>query len=191
MGKARNSCLWAEVGYELFAEEGTAGIQVERLARILQLNKSGFYHYFGDLEVFTAELLSLHEKKANAFLDDIREVKSIDPEYLDVVVKHKISTMFHLQLIRDKSNPAFAELAKKIDQEEDTILCEVWTDFIGFHDNPGLAIRYFNIVRDIAYTRMSNQTINYTFLHNLVNEAKELVQQIVRQSSLEMDDSLH
>jgi AcrR family transcriptional regulator len=50
MEKAKNSSAWTEVGYALFAEEGLDGIQVERLARILKLNKSGFYHYFRDLD---------------------------------------------------------------------------------------------------------------------------------------------
>ena len=52
MEKHKNSSVWTEEGYRLFAKEGLDGIQVERLARILSLNKSGFYHYFGDLEGF-------------------------------------------------------------------------------------------------------------------------------------------
>ena len=63
MEKAKNSSVWTEVGYNLFAEEGIEGIQVERLARILQLNKSGFYHYFGDIDGYCEELINLHKKK--------------------------------------------------------------------------------------------------------------------------------
>jgi hypothetical protein len=37
---------WLDVGYKIFAHEGPEGIQVERLARILGVNKSGFYHFF-------------------------------------------------------------------------------------------------------------------------------------------------
>lgn len=67
MGKTNNASVWTEGGYKIFANEGTEGIQVERLARILNLNNSGFYHYFGDLKSFIDELLKLHEKKADFF----------------------------------------------------------------------------------------------------------------------------
>jgi AcrR family transcriptional regulator len=50
---------WLSSGYELFAQEGPDGIQVERLARILNLNKSDFYHYFGEIENFLLELMIL------------------------------------------------------------------------------------------------------------------------------------
>jgi AcrR family transcriptional regulator len=61
MEKVKNSLLWTEEGYNIFAKEGLDAIQVERLARILHLNKSGFYHYFGDLEGYCVELIKMHE----------------------------------------------------------------------------------------------------------------------------------
>ena len=45
MTKSNTSQKWIEAGYERFAHEGPHGIQVERLARIIGVNKSGFYHY--------------------------------------------------------------------------------------------------------------------------------------------------
>jgi len=33
---------WIKAGYKLLGKEGVDGVKVERLARILQLNKSGF-----------------------------------------------------------------------------------------------------------------------------------------------------
>jgi AcrR family transcriptional regulator len=189
MERTRNSSLWTEAGYELFAGRGLEAIQVERLARILNLNKSGFYHYFGDLEVFLSELLSLHEKKAGDFFQDIRRVKNLDPDYLQMVVRHKVPIMFHIQLIRIKNRPAVDKIVETIDQKEDHILRDVWSHYIGFHDRPDLAIRYFNIVRDMLYARMSMQNITYGFLHSVMAEAKELMQQIVKQSVLETDHS--
>lgn len=189
MEKTRNSSLWIEEGYNLFAKEGLEGIQVERLARILQLNKSGFYHYFGDLEVYCAELLCMHEKKADVYLSEIKRIKTIDPEYLLMISKHKVSILFQMQLIRNK-NPTFYKIAETIDQNENVILRKVWSDYIGFQNNPDLAIRYFNIVRDMFYTRMSFQNLHYPFLHNLMTEAKDLIQQIAeQQAALVLDES--
>ena len=67
MEKHKNSSVWTEEGYCLFAKEGLHGIQVERLARILGLNKSEFYHYFGDIEGFCYALVLLHKKRFPSF----------------------------------------------------------------------------------------------------------------------------
>jgi AcrR family transcriptional regulator len=190
MDKSQKISVWTEAGYRIFAEEGLDGIQVERLARILQLNKSGFYHYFGDLEIFFEELLKLHVTKADLYFSEIRNVKSIDPEYLCLLIKHKISNMFHLQLIRSPHNSSFYNTAKKIDEREDILLRDLWSDYLDLNERPDLAIRYFDVVRDMFYARVSFQNFNYAFLHNLVTEAKTVMQQIAENRELESDQSL-
>ena len=51
---------WINAGYQQFALEGLDGILVERMARILNLNKSGFYYYFGDRDFYLEQLLKFH-----------------------------------------------------------------------------------------------------------------------------------
>ncbi len=183
MEKAKNSSAWTEVGYELFATEGLDGIQVERLARILQLNKSGFYHYFGDMEVFCEELLRLHDKICDQYLIEVSKLTSIDPGFLQLMIKYKTGVLFNLQLIRHNDNPLFHKKAERVDLEEEVLLRALWSDYIGFHDSPPLAIKYYGIVRDMLYTRLSPQNFNYPFLHNMMTEAKVLMEQIVRQET--------
>lgn len=190
MEKARNSSQWVEEGYTLFAKEGPDGIQIERLARILQLNKSGFYHYFGDLEGFFEHLLNKHTKKAELYLADIRKISTIDPEYLHLLVKHKMPTLFHMQLIRNKENPLFANLIERIDREERNALQELWSDFLGFHDEPALAMRYFDLINGKFYSRVSFSNFDYPFICGLITEAKVLMQQIVEQGTLREGNSL-
>ena len=190
MEKAKNSSIWTEAGYDLFAEEGIEGIQVERLARILNLNKSGFYHYFGDLDGYCEELIKLHKRKADVYLADVANVKSIDPDYLMVLVQHKVPCMFHLQLIRSTGNLLFYKTAEQIDQQEDVLVGEMWSDYLGIHDHPMLAIRYFNIVRDMLYARVSFKNFDYHLLRKLVAEAKAVMQQMIDAKELETDESV-
>jgi AcrR family transcriptional regulator len=191
MERAKNSFAWTELGYTLFAEEGEEGLQVERLARILKLNKSGFYHYFGDQEGFCDELLKLHEHKANLFLDDVATVKFIDPDYLLVCVKHKIPIMFHQHLIRRKDKPSFYMTADNIDQREDVLLRDRWTEYLGLQDNPTLAMRYFSMVRDMLYARINAKNLDYDFLHRVVSEAKAVAQQMTDVQELRTTRSVH
>ncbi|HEX6223516.1 MAG TPA: TetR/AcrR family transcriptional regulator [Chryseolinea sp.] len=190
MEKGKNSSAWTEAGYTIFAEEGMAGIQVERLARMLNLNKSGFYHYFGDVDGFCDELISLHKEKAKLFLADVATVKSIDPDYLMVCVKHKKEVMVHLQLLRHQGNPLFSATAEKIDQEENFLLCDHWTHYLGIHDNPSLAMRYFKLVRDMLYARISVKHLEYPFLHKSMMEAKAVMQQMMEAGHVKADHRL-
>ena len=186
MSKANHASVWTEQGYSLFAEEGLDGIQVERLARILQLNKSGFYHYFGDMDVYCSELLRLHEKKVDNYFHEIRRIHTIDPEYFQVVAREKVIMMFHVQLLRCKNKPAFYKVAEMLDQKEGEILSDLWNEYLGFNGNADLTLRYFDIVRDKFYTRVSLQNLTYEFVRDLLTEAKMLVQQMT-----ERDVTLH
>ncbi|HMG92529.1 MAG TPA: TetR/AcrR family transcriptional regulator [Chryseolinea sp.] len=187
MSKAKHASVWTEQGYSLFAEEGLDGIQIERLSRMLQLNKSSFYHYFGDMEVYCAELLRLHERKCDMFYDEIKHIKTIDPEYFQKVVEHKVTMIFQVQLYHTKSKPAYYNLAEMIDEKEGPILRDLWNDYLGFNDNADLAIRYFIIVRDMVYRRISLQNLTYEFLRKIFTEAKVVLSQTVERNQLAGD----
>jgi AcrR family transcriptional regulator len=77
MKNTKNLSTWLDTGYELFAREGLEGIQIERLARIVGLNKSGFYHYFGNLEIYRHELVKSHVQKVQQYFDSHPECRII------------------------------------------------------------------------------------------------------------------
>lgn len=177
MERRNNLSAWAEQGYALFAEEGLNGIQVERLARILQRNKSGFYHYFGDLDIFYLELLALHQKKALVYMDDLRCIQRIDPEYFEAVLRHKATVIFQSQLVRT-SEPIAMKVAEIVDKDVASVLSNTWTEYLGFLDSPSLAMLYFAIVRDMCYARMNSRNISSVFLRCLITEAKVVMQRM-------------
>jgi AcrR family transcriptional regulator len=190
MEKLKNSSVWTEEGYRLFSREGLDGIQVERLARILGLNKSGFYHYFGDLEGFCSELVSLHKKKVGNFLQEVAETKKLDPDYLYLLIKYSETVIFQVQLTRSL-NHLFSEASRWVDQKVDTAIRRLWSDFIEVPNDSDGGMRYYAIVRDMFYTRISFQNLNYTFLHNLVKDAKAIMNEISELRALEADESLY
>ncbi|WP_169725025.1 TetR/AcrR family transcriptional regulator [Algoriphagus terrigena] len=170
--------LWLEAGYELFANEGRQGIQIERLARIIQLNKSGFYHYFSDLESFCGELVKLHEEKVDQFLLAISKITKLDPDYLLLLVENASMVMFQVQLVRDKGNRSFYQASQLIDQKINSALSQIWGDFLELDADADLTLRYYTIVRDMFYVRVSFQNLDYQFLHNIAADAKKLVAQM-------------
>jgi AcrR family transcriptional regulator len=86
------------VGYKIFADEGPEGIQVERLARMLGVSKSSFYHFFVDKEIFVSELIKLHLKHAQRYVAEIKKLDNFDPEFIDLLVAGKEIILFHRQL---------------------------------------------------------------------------------------------
>ena len=178
MEKQKNSVGWTEAGYNLFAREGLDGIQVERLARILKLNKSGFYHYFGDLEGFCLELLEFHKKKVGDFVEEVYGMKNLDPDYLHLVISHAETVMFQVQLIRNTNNHFLYSASEMVDGKVQAAIRELWCDYLDVPSDTDLGMRYYAIVRDMFYTRISFQNLNYTFLHNLVTEAKSILDEI-------------
>jgi hypothetical protein len=95
-----------------------------------------------------------------------------------LVIKHAVTVMFQVQLSHNKNSYSFYEESKKVDQRVDDAVRRLWIDFVGIQNNPDLAMRYYDIIRDMFYTRISFQNLNYPFLHNLVTDAKRLMEEI-------------
>lgn len=172
MAKSNSKEQWIEMGYNVFAKEGLPGIRIEALARNLGLNKSSFYHFFGDLERYKEELIRYHFTKAGDLLSDISLCANFDPEFLNVVIKHRVSVVVHMQLVTNRKVPLFFNAYEKINDIVDPRAVPFWAAFIGIPHNPELALKYWQVVRDMFYLRVSLDNLTYTFLKNIVQEAK-------------------
>ncbi len=166
---------WIEIGYDLFANEGPEGVQVERMSRILKLNKSGFYHHFGDMEVFAAELVAHHNDMAEKYLSDAAACKVIDPEYLMVMVKYKLAVLAHVQLVRNKNKLYYYGAHKEIDEKIGETILTIWSEYVSMQHDPNTALKYHGVVRDMLLTRISPENFNYNNLHQWIDEVKEIV----------------
>jgi AcrR family transcriptional regulator len=173
--KSETKERWITTGYELFAEEGPNDIRVERLARILGLNKSSFYHFFGDLDYFFQQIILYHHTQVELYIVDTKKCRDFDPDFLNVLINHKIPVLAHMQLVMNRHLPPFFEAYKQVNVKTDRAILPQWSAFIGIPDQPELALQYLEQVRDMFYSRISPHTINYEFLHALVHEAREIV----------------
>jgi AcrR family transcriptional regulator len=190
MLKEKHSLIWLEEGYTIFAKEGMDGIQIERLARSVSLNKSSFYHYFGDLEGFYEALILLHEKNVTHFLQDVREVPNFDPGYLQLLIKHKLMIMFQVQILRYKTNHPFHKAGESLDYKINMAVRKVWSDFMFLDEHPDLAMRYYYIVRDMLYIRMNFRDLDYISLRDFMMSARRLLIDLGHQFINEMDKQL-
>jgi len=166
---------WIETGFDLFVREGHEGIQVERLARILDLNKSGFYHYFGTLDNYFNVLMQYLHKHVDVIVSDTQAAQQFDPGFLHVMIKNKIAFMAITQLVSNRSVPLFTETFREVTQKIDQALLPLWAEHIGVSNDPNLALRYFEMIRDMYLARITFDTLNYEYLHNMATEAKTII----------------
>ena len=77
--KKKNRESWIDMGYQLVSQKGFRSINIESLSRALKKNKSSFYHYFGDLEIFIEELLGHHLERAEQFSQQAKACATSEP----------------------------------------------------------------------------------------------------------------
>jgi AcrR family transcriptional regulator len=174
---------WIEAGYNQFAIAGLEGIQVEGLARITNLNKSGFYHYFGDRETFLEQLMKHHYSLAITLSNELRKMQLIDPDLFNLLIKYRTPVIAHMQLVRNRHHTLLHEHYQKVNNLIDLVVAPFWAKYLGMHDNLPLAQRYFEQARDAFYTRISFENMNEVFLREFFLEAKMLVTEIQRSTT--------
>jgi len=170
---------WIQAGYKLLATEGMDGIKIERLAKILTLNKSGFYHYFGTMESYHKNLLRYHIRIAKGIAAEIASCQNIDPDLLLLIVKHKAFFLVESQLLV-KGRPTHVDdqvdEAGKIVNEE---LLPLWRKTDELPEDDSVALAYLNIIRHFFYGQVDAEHINYEFLHKLTVDTKGVMNKVI------------
>ncbi len=174
--KSKSFNAWLRVGYELFAQDGPEGIQIERLARILDLNKSGFYHYFGNHDTYFQHLMSYHKHQAELLVAQIQTTETFMTGSIQYLSDFSTSVLVQKQLQRARHLALFAKTYAEVNNMIDTVTLPLWTDFIEMPDNPPLALLYLEFVRDAFYSRVTPDTLSSEFIFELCMQAKEISQ---------------
>lgn len=170
---------WIDAGYQQFALEGPDGILVERMARILSLNKSGFYYYFGDRDFYLDQLLKFHLSQCEELALEMRMMTRFDPDFFNTIMKHKESVMVQMQLLRYRHHDRCKDYYVQVNQLVDKEIIPQWSAFIGIQNDPALALQFFKLTRDLFYSRITPGNITHDFIRILIYEVKEVAQNLL------------
>jgi hypothetical protein len=165
-----NSKAWLNVGYDLFAQEGHEGLQIERIARILNLNKSG---------IFIEYLVQHHHRMADLLIKDISNIRTFDPGYLQVLVNHPMTVMANMQMLRNRHIKLFEQAFTEVNHKVNGAIATLWSEHLGLSDQPDLAMRYFDMTNTLFYTQVTYHNLNYEFLHQIASQAKTLFEDLI------------
>jgi len=175
MVKTNTKERWIEAGYDLFASEGLKEIRIERLARDLDLNKSSFYHYFGDIDHFFENIIQHHKECAERYIMEIGNCRKFDPDYLHVMLRYRQNMRLHLQLLSHRDKPGFLIAHREINRKVDQKLNPLWVAFMDMQNMPALAMKYFQFVRGRFYANFDIENMDYESLHSISIEARDLI----------------
>jgi AcrR family transcriptional regulator len=178
MAKSEIAQKWIEAGYEMFAFSGPKDFKVEKLAGQLGLNKSGFYHYFVDREMFFDELMKHHCRIGEQFAGEIANLKNFDPGYFNVLLKYKTGLFVQMHLRRNMNNPVFRKSFEKVRKLNDLTQIPLWAKYLGIPGNHELASELMEIARDMVYTRLSVDMVNLDMLTVMFGGIKRIVEKL-------------
>jgi AcrR family transcriptional regulator len=171
---------WLNLGYELFAQEGTGGIQVERLARILKLNKSGFYHYFKSPDNFLNELFDYHRTLAHKMAEETAGCERLDPDYFRVVVKFKVFVLVQSQLARKKDHAVFGTVLNEVRDITNKPLLPLWQKTFSLPNDMELVLQHFSLYRNAFNAQATMDNVTYDFLHDMMVDSLNLMREVFK-----------
>jgi AcrR family transcriptional regulator len=174
MSKSNAYEAWINAGYDLFSQEGYDGIQIERLARMIDLNKSGFYYYFGNRDTFFQHLMQHHLRHADALVEAVGSMDQFVPQYIQLLADFPTPVLVHMQLARENHLSLFAATFADVNKKVGAAVLPLWAAFIETSENPHLAFRYYELFRDMLYARMNKHNLSYEFIHAICMEAKDI-----------------
>jgi AcrR family transcriptional regulator len=174
MGASKsNREKWFEIGYELFAASGPQSLNVERLSILVGLNRSSFYHYFGDLDMYERELLNEHVRRFEFFGRALEHCTSFDPELLDMVKEHRMEVKFHRQLLINESTRRYIECFKRAKSFTEQKVFLLWSAFNELGDHPDTEISLFETVRD--YSLLHFEQVKDDKVNSMLHDVKLLM----------------
>jgi len=99
---------WLEAGYKHFALYGPDNVSINGLSKELNASRASFYNYFGDMDMFIEELLTLHWNIAINFNNEAKTFcTQLFPDLYEALAQHPIPLQFNIQLFKHRNIPAF------------------------------------------------------------------------------------
>jgi len=167
---------WITQGYELVAIHGFKGINVEQIARSMQKNKSSFYHYMGDWELFEEALLEEHKKLAGPFAEKARACENVLPDMINLFLEHKTDIFFHKQLRIHRQKPAYKACFQQAYSLFEEAILDKWIAFLGMQQQPLLAAKILTLVSDNFLLRITQEEYSYEWMVEYMQEVAGMTQ---------------
>lgn len=169
-----NKDTWIQVGYKLFALEGHSAIKVERIAKKVGISKSSFYHYFADLDTFTAILLEHHLRQSHVLAEKERNAPHIFPELVDILVEHKMDLLFSRELRVHRTNKLFAATLQQSNAIIGDSFVLVWLRELNMQLSKTQLNGIFELALENFFLQINKDNLNHRWLTDYFQNLKHI-----------------
>ena len=176
--KGQKKLEWIAEGYRVVSLEGFGSLNVESIGRAIQKNKSSFYHYFGDMEIFEAELLDYHLERSRTFADEIAACEQILPGMVDIFLAYQTDVLFHKRLRFKREDPAYKACFEKVFKMFEEAVMDKWTIFLGLDANSRLAATFLHFISENFLLQITPKNFTAAWMENYLQEVTQLLQQM-------------
>jgi AcrR family transcriptional regulator len=173
-----NKEIWISEAYQLVASVGFDKLSVESLARQVGKNKSSFYHYFGDLELFENVLLDYHINATKDFASEINKCQSLNPDVLILMIQMKIDLFFHKQLRINREKSSHKACFEKSYQIFQDAIFDKWIAFLGLSNQKFFGEALLNLASENFLLRITPANFTFDWLVAYVSEFAEMMRKI-------------
>ena len=169
---------WITAGYEILGAEGAEGVKIERIARALQLNKSGFYYYFGSMDEFMNVLVRHHVQSSHIVSAEIMDCECVDPDLIGLILKHKVFFLAESRLQLKNSRAPYHDDVEEVERIVNTALVSLWKKLHHSTMGNAVALAYLHMVRHFFYARIDVHEMTQPCLRNLISEVGTLLETV-------------
>ncbi len=107
-------------------------------------------------------------------VEAVHSMPQFMPGFAQLLADFSLSILTQKQLQRSRHIPLFAKTYDEVNKKIDPTILSQWANFIEIPDNPTLALRYLEFVRDLFYARVTSTTLTFEFVYNFIIESKEI-----------------
>jgi AcrR family transcriptional regulator len=170
---------WLETGYLHFAESGPGNLSINKLSKDLGVSRASFYHYFGDIDVFIDELLTMHWKIALDFNRQGKaECKRLFPDLYNILAKHPVPLKFSIQLFRHRNTPAYNFLfIKTYESSAKSFILKLFSREYKLVQPESELLKLWLTVGETWYSRLNLEDLSATTLQK---NAEEIFNTVVK-----------
>ncbi|MBL7854078.1 MAG: TetR/AcrR family transcriptional regulator [Cyclobacteriaceae bacterium] len=169
---------WIEIGYHQLASASPEGIHVEELSRLLDLNKSGFYYYFGTRETYFEHLANYHIRQAELLMDQLKHHLILASSFRPFFDEFKLFLLVHRQMLLSQRLPCFAAAFEKVNLVADPILAEIWISQSALSLSSDVVAKFIALVRDAYLSNSTEQSLTWASLDEAIVNAEDLIRQL-------------
>ena len=170
---------WIKKGYEIFALSGQSGLKIEPLAKKVGKNKSSFYHYFADLELYVDELLKYHIKQSSIIAEKEQKAQNINPDLIEIIVEHKTDILFNRQLRINRDNTKLLNTLEKSEKIVGDDFVMLWVRDLDLKLTHKQLEGIFKLALDNFYLSINPDNLNYQWLSDYFKNLKKIVQNFI------------